>query len=570
MSEFNDDQDNLADPFGNPAEGEDPTDDMVMVGSAPPEPQRRGRPLIAFGAAALVVLVIGGGALALRSFLSTSVAAAEVMPAGTEIFVSIDFLQFIEGDARKLNDTVMSMIEAATDEVGVTDVDDLVARMDDALEEALGVDFTDDIRPWIGRTVSLAVSGFDDLVTGDVPDVLLVVETRDPGSTDAFLDDFAAGLERATNVTVVEDTHAGVPIFVVLDPADMDEPLVFGRVDSVVVMGTRKAVEGAIAVQPGDSLADSERFVSVMDALPPDRVVTFFADGSLFSEALAMDGLDPEPFADLAYDAVGGALSIAEYGIRAESIVLGDDPAMGMDFDSGNLVADLPAGTLAMFGGWSLASYWDAVAPALAGADLDDVMTEARAELGFDPEALLRLLDSPSAFALVEARDGLLAGESGFPIGLLAALGTSQPSAVEGYLDDIAAYVEASGFEGLVKTSAGSGTFWVADGDEAEVVVIGVTDRYLVAASSLSIAESIGAAPSLAENATFREVAEVMAVDPGSILFFADPPAMIEIFDAPPDVAAALAPLGAMAASSEVRDDRMVGTFVWMIDYVDG
>ncbi len=561
--------DDFADPFST---GDDsgPDEEIMTVGGTPPEPERRGRPLIAFGAAALVILFVGGGALALRSFLSTSVAAAEVTPAGTEIFISIDFLQFIEGDARKLNDTVMSMVEAASDEPGVADVDDLVARMDDALQEALGIDFTDDIRPWIGRTVSVAISGFDDLVVGDVPDLLLIVETRDSGGADGFLADLATGLEASAGVSVVEGDYAGVALYEVWDPSSPDVPIVFGRLDSVLVMGTRSAVERAIDVEPGTSLADTEMFASVMDTLPEDRLVTLFVDGSVFTEALETDGLDPEMFGDLAYDALGGSLSITEYGIRAESIVLGDDPAMGIEFDSSDLIADLPASTLLMFGGWTVSSYWDAVSPILAEAEMDDVLAEVEAELGFDPEELISLLDSPSAFALVEAGDGMLVEESGFPIGLLAALGTSQPTAVEGYLEDIAGYMEMSGFEGLVKTTTGSGTFWIADGGGGtEAVVVGVTDGYLAAASSLSVAESIGSSPSLADNATFRDVAEAMGVDPASVLFFADPAAMIEVFDAPADMAAVLAPLGAMAGSYEVRDGGMLGTFVWMIDYVD-
>ena len=210
--------------------------DVPLVAAESPTPTRPARPWIALGAAALVVLVIGGGALALRSFLSTSVAAAEVMPPDTELFVSIDFLQFLEGDARKLNDTIISMVEATgeIDAGDLRDVDGLIGEIDEALQDALGIDFSDDIRPWVGRTVAVSVSGLaGDLSTMDLgylPDILMVVETRDRDVADQFLVDFATGLERATGVEVVRRTHNEVPLFIAADAAEFDPPLVFARI----------------------------------------------------------------------------------------------------------------------------------------------------------------------------------------------------------------------------------------------------------------------------------------------------------------------------------------------------
>ena len=153
------DQDAAANPFGW-----DPN--MPVVGAVETNPARRGRPWFALVAAALVVAVIGGGALALRSFLSTSVAAASVMSPDTELFVSVDFLQFIEGDALKLNNTIISMIEASGEIAAedLKDVDGLIGEVDTAMAEALGLDFTDDIRPWVGRTISLSMSGLGEIV----------------------------------------------------------------------------------------------------------------------------------------------------------------------------------------------------------------------------------------------------------------------------------------------------------------------------------------------------------------------------------------------------------------------
>ena len=119
------------DPFGTDPGSATWDSDVPVVGAAHPEPAPKGRPWMALGAAALVVLAIGGGALAFRSFLSTSVAAAEVMPPDTELFFSVDFLQLIEGDALKLNETIIWMVESSgeVDATDLVDVDGLVREI---------------------------------------------------------------------------------------------------------------------------------------------------------------------------------------------------------------------------------------------------------------------------------------------------------------------------------------------------------------------------------------------------------------------------------------------------------
>jgi hypothetical protein len=521
---------------------------------------------MALGAAALVVLVVGGGALALGTFLSTSVEAAEVMPPDTEVFISIDFLQLIEGDARKLNDTIISMIEASG-EVSVADMQDVegfVSEIDAEMEEALGVDFTDDIRPWVGRTVSISLSDFDGVSLGDVPDILVVVETRDGEATDAFLVDLAAGIERATGVDVAQGAYNGVSLYIAADDFEFDPPLVFARIGSMVAFGTQNAVEAAIDADAGASLADNEAFAAVMDALPSDRIMSFYVDPGAFTEALETGS----SIEDIGVDGVGASLSIADYGVRVDSVVLGEEPAAGLALTGGGVVGDLPKDTLFMFAGWSVASYWDLAVGAVGGSEIDDLLAEAEAELDIDIEGLLRALDAPSAVALVESKSGVMAQELGAPIGLLGLFGTTRPDEVDGYVEDLVDYMNRTGVEDLRRT-VDSGRYWVASTGDEDLVAFGVTDDYLVAATSSDLAQSIGRSPTLSDNVELRAVSEAMGIDPESVLMFVDFAEIVRVFNAPSDLAEALSPLGSMAASYEVEDDRALGVFVWMIDYVE-
>lgn len=567
--------------FGDPPAGGDPFDsnsvptvdpDVQVIGSISAPTVLRSRPWLAVIAAAAVVVLVGGAALAMRSFFATSVAAAEVMPPDTEMFISIDFLQFIEGDARKLNDTIIWMIEAsgevATEDL--QDVDGLIGELDRAMQDALNVDFSTDIRPWIGRTVSLSVTGIEGLTDyNGLPEILLVIESRDAAAADLFLQEFADGLSVSTGVRVASEEYAGQALFVAEDDFEFDPPLVFGRIDSVVVFGTREAVTSAIDTEPGSSLADDERFAAVMEQLPSDRVMSMYVDANAFAGTLEAEGMTSDLVSDYGTDGVGASLSITDFGIRADSVVLGEDPTGGIDLDAGSIINDLPVDTLAMFGGWSIASLWEAIAATLGGYETEDLLAEAEAEFGVDLDEFLSLLDGPSAIALVRANGGMMATETGYPIGLEVLLGTSAPADVEGYVDQLVGDLSEGGVEDLRKRQLDSGSFWVAEIDGIEAAVIGVAGDYLAATSSLGLADGIGFSPGLIDNEQLQSLAEVMEVDPGSVLFYLDTPGLVDVFEAPGEIASALAPLGAMAASYEVGPSHARGVFVWLIDYVD-
>lgn len=575
MSDFEAPQDppesSRPDPFAGEQGSALPDSDTLVVGAGQPLVASKGRPWMALGAAVLVVVVIGGGALAFRSFLSTSVAAAEVMPPDTEFFFSIDFLQLIEGDARKLNDTIISMIESSgeVEARDILNVDGLVREIDAAMSDAVGVDFTDDIRPWVGRTVSFSMSGFESLTSNDVPEVLLAVETRDGGASDVFLEDFAEGLGRATGVDVARVTRDGTVVYTASDDFEFDPALVFARVGSMVVFGTESAVEGALAAEGGASLADDVTFASVMDSLPPDRLMSVYLNGSVVSDALASEGLATETFAGIGFDAVGASVSIADYGVRVESVVLGSEPAGGITLEMGGVTGDLPVDTLAMFGGWSVASYWETITTTLGETETDDFLAEAERETGIDFGSLLGLLDAPSALAVVTTTDGAMAQEIGYPIGVMALFGTTNPGEVERTVEDLVGYARDNGLDEIARATFDSGTFWMLGQIGSETAVLGVTDRYLAAASSGSLATSIGSSPSFADSTRLAAVAEAIGVDPGSVVFYVDTQSLVELFEPAPEIAAALGPLGQMAAAFEMEGGRSHGVFVWMIDYVD-
>ncbi len=128
---------------------------------------------------------VGVGAWAAYSFFSTGPQPAEALPADTLGYASIDLDpsggQKIEA-LRTLN-----KFPAFEDEVGIgTDDDVLEAIFDKIQEEANceGLDYADDIEPWLGDRAAIAAVDLG----GEDPDPVFVLQVKDADKADAGLD----------------------------------------------------------------------------------------------------------------------------------------------------------------------------------------------------------------------------------------------------------------------------------------------------------------------------------------------------------------------------------------------
>src|SRR3989304_5454548 len=118
-----------------------------------------------------------------------SQAPAASMPPETDVYLSIDLLQLTGEDTTgALVETIRAVLERLGEDVN--DPDDLIADLDDALRASAGFDFSNDIRPWIGRTVGVGVLGgnWDPMDYTSTPDVLVAVEVRNDDEAREFLE----------------------------------------------------------------------------------------------------------------------------------------------------------------------------------------------------------------------------------------------------------------------------------------------------------------------------------------------------------------------------------------------
>lgn len=151
----------------------------------------------------LVVLVAVGAVAAYRNLVGEPFAAAGAVPPDADVVISFDLLQVRDTD--RINRLASAFAEPLADagEIESADVN-LLEQIDEELSAEFGLTLTDDVIPWIGRSVSLAVWVPADL-DGVDPDVLLAMAVRDGSGAEAFIEkvvdqatiDFGGSVERS-------------------------------------------------------------------------------------------------------------------------------------------------------------------------------------------------------------------------------------------------------------------------------------------------------------------------------------------------------------------------------------
>ena len=152
----------------------------------PPAPGAGGRRtgLIVGGVIGLLVLV-GAGAWGAWSFFSTGPQPAEALPDSTVGYVSVDLDP--SGGQKIEALRTLRKFPAFKDKVGLDTGDDVRERIFEEIQKSSscdGLDYGDDIEPWLGDR--MAVAAVD--TGGDIPTPVFVLQVTDEDAADAGLD----------------------------------------------------------------------------------------------------------------------------------------------------------------------------------------------------------------------------------------------------------------------------------------------------------------------------------------------------------------------------------------------
>ncbi|MGH2429561.1 MAG: DUF3352 domain-containing protein [Candidatus Limnocylindria bacterium] len=303
-------------------------------------------------------------------FSASTDRAASLAPADTAVYVNV-YLQ--PSAAQQMN--LSSLIGRLP---GFADTATLDEKIDQLVQNLLadsGIDYLEEIKPWLGNQVAIAaVPGADDVLDADV---VLLLAVKDRPAAEAALEDVSAA-----NALVFETrAYGGVDLQVA-------ESTTYAFVEEMLVVSDAAVpVEATIDVAAGaPSLADEENFRRATTSLPADHLASVFVD--LAGVAEATGGA-----AELQGYSVASAVLVAEAeGLRLSGSAPFDAAAPGSpaalppeSSEPAVLVEWMPAGTQA----------------GLVIFDLRQVLEDAEAAVAVTPEAaeVMSALDTIRAVA---------------------------------------------------------------------------------------------------------------------------------------------------------------------------
>lgn len=310
-------------------------------------------------------------------------------------------------------------------------LDDKIDQLVENLLGELGLDYSDQVKPWLGTQVALAA--WPSPGGSATPAAALMVEVKDRPAAEAAVPElvgsdgsaFAAEAYRGVELQVADDTT-------------------YGFVGDMLVIG--QAVESVRAIidaqQDGDGLADRDAFRMTMAGVESDHLASLYADlGAIATATGAGEQLS-------GLTVVGAALVAEPDGLRlsgrapfdADRAAPSARAGFALGGEPSSLVDWMPEGTVAELVIFGLAQTLED-AEAVVGSNpagqeltvaLDTIRAAAALGLGIDIDAdVLPLLDREIAIAVGAADAG------GLPSGQLL-LRPEDPAAAETRLADIA------------------------------------------------------------------------------------------------------------------------------------
>ena len=452
------------------------------------------------------------------SFFATGAQPAEALPADTLGYVSVDLDpsggQKIEA-LRTLN-----KFPAFEDEVGIGTDDDIRQALFDEIEGELdcdGLDFEDDIEPWLGDRA--AVAAVD--TGGDEPAPVFVLQVKDADRAEDGLEAIVdcAGEDAGWSIdgdwvvvaetdeiaeTVTDDAAKGS----LADDEDFQRWTDEAGDSGVVAMYAGPALGDYLAEHADELFGFPFGGMAAMATdCQPDEDGSFEACDPLNPDAPASDDLVSDEMKQKLEDFQGmagvvrfddGAVELefaADAKIAGSSLLAGDS--------GGDTISTLPDDTALAIGlgfadGW-FSDLLDVYAPMLGGGDLDSLIDEVETETGLAlPDDIETLFGDSAALAVsgdfdpdafFESSDG-----SDVPIALKV---DGEPDEIEAVLEKLRAQLPPD-----ETTVFGSDS-------EGETVVIGPNEDYR---------QEVLADGDLGDNEVFKDV--VREADDAAMVFF--------------------------------------------------
>ena len=446
--------------------------------------------------------------------LETTTAA---MPPDTAVYMGVNLLQLTPENIDQVLKPVLEKIPGAE----VSDMDGVFEQLDKALQDSMGITFTDDIKPWLGQYAAIGLDPSFDQYGGlsEASSLIIAIETRDTEAADAFLDKLRAAVDEQSLGAMQEEEYQGVTYYVSSYP----QTLAFGRSKNMVLFAMNaESMQAAIDAQEGESLQDSEEIKNLAGQLPANRSITMFVDGDRYAELLSQGAVAPglpNMLGTSNFQSMGkvaASLAIVDEGLRMDAVTSYDPEKMteGQRAQLANFnqiaqaaqVAPADSMLLAAAQGLSdvLAAARESI-PEEARADFDESIQMLNEQLGFDLEQdLLAYLDEE--FGLV-----LMPGEwppLQIPIGLVMFSHMNNQEKLKETLGKLSTSAEVNLGASVIPSEEGDNTYYdLADPYQGNIATLGLSPEYLALGLTHEQVEAVlQPSEALADHDEYKEV----------------------------------------------------------------
>lgn len=313
---------------------------------AAPRKSNKGRIILFVVLGLLVVLLaLGGAAYALAGrFLSAQRNTPALLPADTQFYASINPNLSAFAGAKRLQDAYLQTDPEATED------------FNKQLQDQFGVTFKDDIQPWVGLEMAIAVSGIDNLnqdvsdpsAVAQEADATILIASRDNAKAQEFLNKVRAKAEADEGQKFTEEDYKGTKITVNETDTDGELKGAYAIVQNNVVLASSAQLIKNMIDRSGstqNTLAESADYKATIAGLPTDGVGYVYVAGDLLRKATEQSanqlnelGADSDALKaqlDLqreivgAFQGLGAALTLPEDGVQLDTAVKFDMSKLG-------------------------------------------------------------------------------------------------------------------------------------------------------------------------------------------------------------------------------------------------
>lgn len=571
-----------------PASSETPPPPAPEASPPPAPPNRRNQLLMLGGAGGLLALccclVVMIGAVVwvdpfgwgLLSFLRSGDPLVAVVPADVTAYVAFDVTKLASPEMQKLVDAFSGLPGAE----GVTTPQEAIDRLDADLQDQLGLTFTDDIQPWIGRHVGMAITdlNYQSLVGEATGEFVMLVEARDARKADEFVTKFTQGVGANSDTTFGESEYEGVAIYV---QDGGDEPLAVAQSKKIVfISNSVPALQRLLEVQAGnaDPLSKDAAYIDLQRQAPQDVLFSFYFPGEALvrinSENQQSLGL-PLPNNQAALEAVRGAIvnfSVVDAGVRLdlfgaydESLLPASNIALLKLAPGQATLERLPEDALAYVLGTRLDLVLESIRTSLDESDpgaFDEAMESFEQQFGFNPASdLIAHLNGDYVFALLRDPNSFFARNELGEIGFAVVAQSGNDAALQTTLGQFNVFLEDNGTPATGQSLGGIDAFSLGVAPGADpAVCYGVGQNWLGLASSAEIFSAVYQPTATLAGSTAHQAMWAAFPAGTAPVFYADVPGIVRLTQDSPlaaespideETLTALAPIRAVAAGAQ-------------------